>query len=93
MRPLRCSSRVGEKGISYVDHAVALELEVDALACGVGGEQDADRRAIGRRLELRLDALALVDIHAAVEQRDALASEPVARPAAPAASAACRGTR
>ena len=61
MRPLRCSSRVGRERDLHVDHAVAVALQVDALAGGVGGEQDPDRRAIGRRLELGLDALALVD--------------------------------
>lgn len=62
----------GREGNLHVDHAVAVALQVDALAGGVGGQQDAQgphRRVV---LELGLDALPGQRVHAAVEQGQAL---------------------
>ena len=53
---------------------VAVVLQVDALAGRVGGEQDPDRRLVGRRLEQLLDPVPLVEVHAAVEYRDLVAA-------------------
>ena len=53
-----------------VDQAVAVALQVDALAGGVGGQQDADR-VLGRvGLERQPQLLALVAGDAAVQLRD-----------------------
>ena len=72
MRPLRCSSRVGFQRDLVVHQPVAVALQVDALGGGVGGERGcAPGERSGVCLELGLDALALVGVHAAVEQRDA----------------------
>ena len=76
-----------------VDQAVAVALQVDALAGGVGGEQDADR-VLGRvGLERQPQLLALVGGHAAVQLRDVRVVHSPAGAAARRASAGCRGTR
>ena len=51
-----------------VNEAMAVALEVDAFARGVGGEQDADRRVLGVELESGFDALAVVGVLRAIEQ-------------------------
>ena len=59
---------VGVPGDLVVDKAVAVALEVDAFAGGVGGKQDADRRVLGIKLEGGLDALAVIGVLRAVEE-------------------------
>ncbi|GAB3653091.1 hypothetical protein GCM10028833_25790 [Glycomyces tarimensis] len=66
---------VGVERDVVVDQAVAVVLEVDALAGGVGGEQDAQPVVGGVGLEGQADLLAVFDVHAAVEERDAVAAE------------------
>src|SRR5207249_9935554 len=53
-----------------MNEPMAMELEVDAFARGVGREQDADRALRWVGLELRLDALSAIGVHAAVEHLD-----------------------
>jgi hypothetical protein len=67
---------VGVPGDFVVDQPVAVPLQVDALAGGVGGEQDADRRQARVGLELGLDPLPLPLVHAAVQHGQPLAAEP-----------------
>ena len=54
MRPLRCSSRDGIPRQVEVEEVVAVGLEVDALARGVGADQDAQRALGGSALKARL---------------------------------------
>ena len=56
MRPLRCSMRLGFHGHVEVEQVEAVGLEVQALAGGVGGDQDAQRMLVRRRLKARLIA-------------------------------------
>ena len=49
-------------------------LEVDAFRCGVGGEQDTDRRDRRVGLERRLDSFAGVRVHPTVERQQSIAS-------------------
>jgi hypothetical protein len=66
--------RAGFHGTS-VEQVGAVALEVDALARGVGRDQDA-HGVIGRRaVERALDLGALIVGHAAVEREDALVAE------------------
>jgi hypothetical protein len=64
---------VGVPGDLVVDEAVAVALEVDAFAGGVGGEQDADGRVLGVELESGFDALAVIGVLRAVEEFQAVA--------------------
>jgi hypothetical protein len=64
---------VGIPGDLVVDEAVAVALEVDAFAGGVGGEQDADGRVLGVELESGFDALAVIGVLRAVEEFQAVA--------------------
>lgn len=66
---------VGVEGDVVVDDPVAVVLQVDALAGGVGGQEDAQRVAAGMGLEGVLDALPAVVVRAAVDDADALASQ------------------
>ena len=76
-------------GQVVVDHQVGA-LEVDALAGGVGGDQDLDVLVLRERL-LRLAPL--LAAHAAMDGDDRLgAAEQVADPVAR-GSSACRGAR
>jgi hypothetical protein len=76
-----------------VDQAVAMALQVNALAGGVGGQQDADG-VLGRvGLERQPQLLALVAGDAAVQLRDVRGVPCPPDAAARRASAACRGTR
>ena len=68
MRPKRCSIRFGFHGQVVVDHQVGA-LEVEALAGGVGGDQDLDVGVLGERLR---DLAALVAADAAVDRDDRL---------------------
>jgi hypothetical protein len=56
-------------------HPVTVALQVDALAGRVGGQQDPYRRFRRVVLEVRLDAFALVGVHAAVQQLEAVAGQ------------------
>ena len=57
MRPLRCSMRPGFQEVE-VEEVGAVRLEVETLARGVGGDQDA-QRVLGRvGVEAALDLLA-----------------------------------
>ena len=55
--------------------ASAVRLEVDALAGGVGGQQDAHRVAGGRSLEGGLEVLTGSGVHPAVQQAERVAPE------------------
>ena len=70
MRPKRCSSRLGFQGRIVVDHEVSA-LEVDALAGGIGGEQDLDRDVMEEAL---LGLAAVLAPHPAVDDRHGLAA-------------------
>ena len=59
-----------------VDEPGAVVLQVDALGGRVGGEEDAHGALLRIVLEGRLHRLALLGVHAAVEERHALAPEP-----------------
>ena len=61
---------VGVERDVVVDDPVAVPLQVDALAGGVGGEQDPHRVAVGVGLERGLEVLALVLVHAAEQQAE-----------------------
>ena len=68
---------VGVPGDLVVDQPRAVVLQVDALGCGVGGQQDTHRRLLRVCLEGRLDRLPLVDVHAAEQgQQHPLARGP-----------------
>ena len=54
-----------------MDDPVAVVLEVDALACRVGREQDADKRLLRVGLERRLDRRSLVSVHSSEQQLSA----------------------
>ena len=58
-----------------VQDAAAVGLQVDALAGGVGGEQDADRVARRWRLEGGLEVFAGGGVHPAVQQAKSVAAE------------------
>jgi hypothetical protein len=62
----------GVPGDVDVEQVGAVGLEVDALAGGVGGDQDAHRVLVGIGVEGVLDLLAGLVAHAAVEHEDAL---------------------
>ena len=76
-----------------VQQPVAVVLQVDALAGGVGREQDAQRVEVEVVLEDGFDVLAFVLVLAAVELGDAARPHSPRRSGARAASAGCRGTR
>ena len=59
-----------------VHHAVAVALQVDAFAGSVGGQEDAQGKAVGRVLELALDPLSGFCIHTAVQECEPLPAEP-----------------
>ena len=61
---------VGVERDVVVDHPVAVPLQVDALARGVGGEQDAQRVTVRVSLERGLQVLPLLLVHAAVQQAE-----------------------
>ena len=61
---------VGVERDVVVDDPVAVPLQVDALARGVGREQDAHRVAVQAGLERGLEVLALVLVHAAEQQAE-----------------------
>jgi hypothetical protein len=58
---------VGVPGYLVVDEAVAVALEVDVFAGGIGGKQDPDGRVLGVELEGGFDALAIVGVLRAIE--------------------------
>src|SRR5439155_21394937 len=58
------------EGSLDVDEPIAVKLEVDAFTRGVGSEQNAHGALRWMRLELRLDALPALAVHAAVEHLD-----------------------
>jgi hypothetical protein len=66
---LRCSSRLGFQGTSKWNRS---RLQVDALAGGVGGQQDAERVLARVGVERSLDLLALGLRRRAVVDRDAV---------------------
>ena len=69
--PLLQAGRV--EGNVEVDQAVAVGLQVDALAGGVGGHEDAHVLLSGVGVESRPDVLALIGVGGAADDRQALA--------------------
>ena len=77
MRPLRCSSRVGVKGISTWTMRWQWRCRsIPSLAASVASRMRTGDRSAGCAWNSRLDALAGVRVHAAVQQRKALAAKP-----------------
>src|ERR1039457_7224551 len=70
-RSARAVSR--RRGLHSMASSTCSALEVDAFAGGVGGEEDADGRVLGVKLESGFDALAVVGVLRAVEKLQAVA--------------------
>ncbi len=71
--PVALLHAIGIPGDLVVHQAMAVALQINALRGGIGGEQHPHRALLGRRLEGRLDPLALVVGHPAIQRQQAVA--------------------